>query len=547
MAYLSLYRKYRSQDFETIVGQKHIVQTIKNALQSDRLAHAYIFSGPRGTGKTSLARILAKALNCAEGPTTKPCLKCPQCLKIKNGTAVDVIEIDAASNRGIDEMRQLREQVNFMPVEGRYKIYIIDEVHMLTTEAFNALLKTLEEPPAQTLFVLATTEIQKIPATIRSRCQRLDFKRITAPEIAAHLQEVCRQENVTIDAQTANYIARQADGGMRDALSLLDQLLSFKAGSAFVLDDILALLGTTVNAALVSLLGKILRRELEAALELTGRLVADGKDLRQVCKDILDNLRNLLLLILKAEQALDLSAEDIAALRQIADGVSAAEVRRLLLTFARAEADMRWNPHTRLVFELAVMELCSAAVPSAPGAGETRATGRAEGSRDSGAASVRPVPSAVSAGSAVAAGRAEPPKTGEAAAKMTVGQAATSPPQIDCGQSPGLAEIKQSWPIFLNKLKLSRPALVILLCEGSLKSYVNGVLTLRFKESYGLHKKKLLESNSKTEIERLLRETYGAEIKLAVALEAFNAAPEPEIGLTTEQILETLPGTVIPA
>ena len=226
MAYVALYRTWRPQNFDSVVGQPHIVRTLTNAIEKNKIAHAYLFSGPRGTGKTSTAKILAKALNCTHGPTTDPCGTCEACRKITEGTSMDVLEIDAASNRGIDEIRGLRETVGFLPVDGRYKVYIIDEVHMLTTEAFNALLKTLEEPPPHILFILATTEPHKIPATIHSRCQRYDFRRISASDIEARLGEVIDHLDLTIEPAAVRLIADAAEGGMRDALSLLDQCIT---------------------------------------------------------------------------------------------------------------------------------------------------------------------------------------------------------------------------------------------------------------------------------------------------------------------------------
>src|SRR3989339_1627239 len=218
MSYISLYRKWRSQNFDELVGQKHIVQTLKNAITQNRIAHAYLFCGPRGTGKTSIARIFAKALNCDKGPTVSPCGTCANCGKIRDGHAVDVVEIDVASNRGIDEIRDLREKVRYAPIEGRYKVYIIDEVHMLTSEAFNALLKTLEEPPAHVIFVLATTEMSRVPVTIESRCQRLDFARISLDEVKEHLSKIAKAEEFEIDAKALDLVARSGEGSMRDSV-----------------------------------------------------------------------------------------------------------------------------------------------------------------------------------------------------------------------------------------------------------------------------------------------------------------------------------------
>jgi DNA polymerase-3 subunit gamma/tau len=414
---------------------------------------------------------------------------------------VDVIELDAASNRGIDEIRKLREQVNYNPLEQtcRYKVYIIDEAHMLTTEAFNALLKTLEEPPAQTVFVLATTEIQKIPPTILSRCQRFDFKRITVSEIEAHLKDICQKENVTVDERAVNYLARLADGCMRDALSLLDRLISAE-GAAITFEQALASLGSALNTALAELLEKIIARDLTGALELAGRWVADGKDLRQVGKDLLDCLRDLLLLSLRAGQALDLSAEDLAALQSVADKTTTAELKRMIAVFARAEQDMRWNPNVRLVFELAVMELC--APPS-----ET------------------PPVSAKQALPAIEAPQAKPQAVKPVSTPPPAETATAVPPALDPSQPLTFAAVKQSWDFFLNKVKQKKPLLLTLLCEARPKNYADGSVVLQLKESYGFHKNKLLEQQNKNIICELLKDTYGRELSFEVVLEAYAAEP----------------------
>lgn len=293
MAYVALYRKWRPQNFDALVGQQPIKTALTNALSSGKIAHAYLFAGPRGTGKTSTARILAKALNCEQGPTPAPCDCCDNCRRIADGTSMDVFEIDAASNRGIDEIKALRDQLAFTPVDCRYKVYIIDEVHMLTTEAFNALLKTLEEPPAHVIFILATTDPHKIPATIHSRCQRFDFRRVTVDEISGHLALVAQGSGIAADAEALRLIAIQSEGGMRDALSLLDQC-GVMAGrvTADVVREVLGIVGREALRELVEAIG---RQDLAAALGKLNALLEQGKDVGQVLTELSEYLRALLL------------------------------------------------------------------------------------------------------------------------------------------------------------------------------------------------------------------------------------------------------------
>ena len=356
MAYVALYRQWRPQDFDALVGQKAVKTTLKNALASGKIAHAYLFSGPRGTGKTSMARILAKALNCEQGPTAEPCGQCGNCQRIVQGTSLDVIEIDAASNTSVDNIRDLREQVAFTPAESRYKVYIIDEVHMLSTGAFNALLKTLEEPPAHAVFILATTDPQKVPATIQSRCQRFEFRRVTVDEIAEHLAMVAAGSGIEADSDALRLIAIQAEGGMRDALSLLDQCgVMAKRVTVATVREVLGIVG---REALHELTGAIGRRQLPQALATLNLLLEQGKDVKQVLTELIEYLRALVLYLAVPDYEEIYLTDTKEALAELAplfgrDRLLAAEER-----LHSAIQELRGSMRPRITAELCLLDLC---------------------------------------------------------------------------------------------------------------------------------------------------------------------------------------------
>ena len=356
MAYVALYRRWRPQDFDTLVGQQAVKTALSNALASGRIAHAYLFAGPRGTGKTSTARILAKALNCDKGPTAHPCGECVNCERITAGTSMDVFEIDAASNRGIEEIKTLREQLAFAPVNGRYKVYIIDEVHMLTTEAFNALLKTLEEPPAHVIFILATTDPHKIPATIHSRCQRFDFRRVTVEEITDHLAMIAENSGINADREALRLIAIQSEGGMRDALSLLDQCgVMGEAVTAATVREVLGIVGRETLRELVQAIGK---QDLSATLEKLNFLLEQGKDVRQVLTELAEYLRALLL-YKAAPSYQEVYLTDTA--EALAESAPLFTNDRLLAAEERLHAglgELRWTVRPRITGELCLFDLC---------------------------------------------------------------------------------------------------------------------------------------------------------------------------------------------
>jgi DNA polymerase III subunit gamma/tau len=356
VSYQVFARKYRPQTFDDLVGQAHVTRTLKNAVEQNRLAHAYLFVGPRGIGKTSTARILAKALNCVNGPTVTPCGVCDSCKEIAGGNSLDVLEIDGASNNGVEQVRELRDNVRYAPTKGKFKIYIIDEVHMLTSAAFNALLKTLEEPPAHVKFIFATTEPQKVLPTILSRCQRFDLHRIPANLIAQHLQFIAGKEKIALDPAAAHAIAKGADGGLRDAESMLDQLVAF-CGDKIAEPDVLSVFGFTSEQTVAQFTEKILRGETPEALELLHAEADNGKDMMKLMSDLISYLRDLLVGKVKPEAlADDLNPDLQKSLESQAAMIETDRLLELIDQFAAAEGRMKWAPNKRLHFEVAVIK-----------------------------------------------------------------------------------------------------------------------------------------------------------------------------------------------
>ena len=359
MSYVALYRRWRPHTLSGLVGQEHISQTLTKAIQSGRISHAYLFSGPRGTGKTSTAKILAMALNCADGPTPEPCGKCDACRKVIDGSALDVFEIDAASNRGIDEIRNLRETVKFAPAEARYKVYIIDEVHMLTTEAFNALLKTLEEPPEHVVFILATTEVHKVPATIQSRCQRFDFHRITAEKMEAHMRRICNAMKVQADDAALRLVALQADGGLRDALSILDQCISLSGGRVTEA-SVQEMLGLVGRSWIYRLTKTVAAGKARDVLELVAELLRDGKDLRQIVAEFELHLRSLMVYRAAGSvEGIDLYAEPEEVLKKQSSYWESDALMQMISLLHECMQELRWSPQPRITVEVALLSLAS--------------------------------------------------------------------------------------------------------------------------------------------------------------------------------------------
>ena len=359
MSYTALYRKWRPTSFEEVRGQDHIVKTLKNQINSGRIGHAYLFCGTRGTGKTSIAKIFARAVNCEHPVDGSPCGECSMCLQIAEGASLNVVEIDAASNNGVENIRDIREQVQYPPTDGRYRVYIIDEVHMLSIGAFNALLKTLEEPPSYVIFILATTEVHKIPITILSRCQRYDFKRISIDTIAGRLAELTQAEQIDVDDRALRYVARAADGSMRDALSLLDQCVAFHFGEKLTYDNVLEVLGAVDNRVFSKLFQAVLASDTKACIREIEEMIIQGRDLSQLVNDFVWYMRNLLIAKTTDEPGdmLDMSEENLAVLKEEAAGVDTETLMRYIRIFSELSGQLRYASQKRILVEIAFIKL----------------------------------------------------------------------------------------------------------------------------------------------------------------------------------------------
>ncbi len=360
MSYTALYRKFRPNEFTEVKGQDHIVTTLKNQVKANRIGHAYLFCGTRGTGKTTIAKILGKTVNCEHPIDGSPCNECSMCQSINNKTAMNVIEIDAASNNGVDNIREIVEEVRYSPTEGKYKVYIIDEVHMLSAGAFNALLKTLEEPPSYVIFILATTEAHKIPITILSRCQRYDFKRITIDTIAMRLQDLMKQEGVEAEEKAIRYIARMADGSMRDALSLLDQCIAFYYGHVLTYDKVLEVLGAVDVEVFQRVLSNILQSDVAGCMRILEELIIGGRELTQFTADFTWYLRNLLLIKTSNSdsEVIEVSSENLALIKEQAKQVDVDTLIRYIRIFADLSGQIKYATQKRVMVEVALIKLC---------------------------------------------------------------------------------------------------------------------------------------------------------------------------------------------
>ncbi len=487
MSYQVLARKWRPKSFQELTGQEHVSKTLENAIKGSRIAHAYLFSGVRGVGKTTVARIMAKSLNCSEGPTSMPCMKCQSCKEITDGFSIDVIEIDGASHTGVDSVRELQENAQYAPMRGRYKIYIIDEVHMLSTSAFNALLKILEEPPPHLVFIFATTEPHKIPNTIHSRCQHFQFRRISYREIMERLRFILREEGIEAGEDALSVVARTSDGSMRDALSLLDQAIAYTGGN-LTGGDVSWILGLADNATDPFLM-HILNKDSAKALYLLKETIDGGYDIKQFCSNVVEHIRDLIMVRLgMGTEVIDLPEESIAEMGKMAGNVPVEDLQRLFAIFSKVLDEMRWFPYPRFSMEMAIVRAANMrpviAVDEILGKLEAlekkfanKAVGTANETLETEFNSVRENKNVIPA----LAGIQTHGLTLDSCLRRNDSEGAFSgEKQIDSQAVDSGAGLIPLWKNILNDIHNSKPSLASYLEQGFPLGYDNGILTIGF-------------------------------------------------------------------
>lgn len=528
MGYTALYREWRPQNFYDIVGQEHITTTVKNQILNDRIAHAYLFCGTRGTGKTTTAKVFAKALNCLDLHDGEPCNKCEMCKKIDEGLAIDVTELDAASNNGIDKIRDIIDDVKYPPQEGRYKVYIMDEVHMLSTGAVNAFLKTLEEPPKNVIFILATTDPQKLPITILSRCQRFDFKRINNNEIIGRLRKIVDDQNAIADDKSLSLIARVSDGAMRDALSILDQAISMGNG-AVEYDILINMLGLVTNDHLFALTNAVNQRNVEKSIGIIDEVVYAGKDIYLFIKDLISHYRNILMAKVtnNPEDVLDMSEENITLIKEQGSKLRAEEVMRYIRILQEAEGNAKISKQARLYLELAIIKMCKIEYDTSNEVILSRLN-KLEASLKNGSIKVQT--------EAVVDGKVK----ADAAIKEIKNEVRKEVIHHTSGNDSSkvsLGDIQKSWKDILERIKARRAMIVYAsLITGKPIDCSKGILTIEYEDQYKFNKDRLEKPEYRALLQEILAEIFREDIKIVFTVEEGSSDEKS----TADMLLETL-------
>ncbi|MBC8499769.1 MAG: DNA polymerase III subunit gamma/tau [Candidatus Atribacteria bacterium] len=498
MEHQTLYRKWRPQTFEDIIGQKHIAQTLINAISLNRISHAYIFSGPRGVGKTTTARILAKSLNCENGPTPYPCNKCERCIRITNGYSMDVIEIDGASNNGVDSIRELRNKVNFAPAEGKYRIYIIDEVHMLSTGAFNALLKTLEEPPLHVIFIFATTDPYKIPGTILSRCQWFNFRRISLEDIVAKLKTIAEDEKLNVDDKTLNIIARSSTGSMRDAESALDQIIAY-CGKEITSQGVKEVLGIIEEEVFFEFIEAIIKNDTLKGIEIINRVSDLGEDASQFIKNLMEYVHNLSLAKVCQKEILNLKGiftEDKERLLKQSKTIQLEKVFNMVNYLAEAEKKMRYTRHPWILLEMLVLKFT---------AGENYSLKEVKEEKDEYSLGFSAKKDVSESGMKSVETREEVPPKKKIQDKVKTEEDSS----IQAKEAVIDLDFNQAWSTILNKIKKNKISVYSFIIANNLITIENNKLIIGFDKKHTFHKENLEKQNNKILLQDLIKEETG--------------------------------------
>lgn len=527
--YMALYRKYRPKTFQELLGQQHITTTLKNQIKNDNMGHAYLFSGTRGTGKTSAAKIFSRAVNCLDLQDGEPCNKCKNCLEILGETTVDVIEMDAASNNSVNDIRELREKVIYPPTNIKKKVYIIDEVHMLSTSAFNAFLKTLEEPPKHLIFILATTEPEKIPQTILSRCQRFDFKRIGNRDIVKNMAMITGELEIQVDDEVLNLIARNSDGAMRDALSMLDQCVSFSQ-DRIEYKDALDLLGITNRDILFDLVDHIIEKKLEDALNTLEDINTSGKDINQLVKDIIDHFRSLMIIKSSKDPGSIMEIDDVERFKAQCDKVSIEFILNSLNILIEAENKGRWSGEIRLILEIALINMVDiernlSLIDRIKRLEEGYVPQEKSQRQEIPAKAKEDLPKRnIQESTRVEASKI---KANEAS-PLGVNKTSEETPDGQAFIGLDVETISNHWDIILKEIKTQRISLYALIREGKIKDFANNQIEINYDEGFGFHHSAISKEDNRKFVEEIVSNYFSTKLAINFSLGSLNIEPKKE-------------------